>query len=54
MTGMLDLLIQFTGHTPTNDIETLVYIIFSCASYVILLVSVPYIITVISQIFSKR
>lgn len=54
MTGMFQLLIDFTGYTPTNDIETLVYIIFSCASYVILLISVPYIITVISQLISRR
>jgi len=53
MTGIYNLLIEFTGYTPTNDIEILVYVMFSCASFIILLISVPYIITVMSQIFSK-
>jgi hypothetical protein len=54
MVGMLDLIIDFTGHTPANDIESLVYVIASCASYVIVLVTIPYLITVIGQIFSRR
>jgi len=51
---MYDLIIQFTGHTPINDIESLVYVILAGTTYVLTLVSVLYIITVISQIFSTR
>lgn len=54
MIGMLDLIIEFTNHSPQNEIESLIYVIFACASYIVILISVPYIITVIGQIFSKR
>ncbi len=53
MVGMYDLIVAFVNHTPSNDIEQLVYIIVACASYVIVLISVPYIFTVISNVFKR-
>lgn len=54
MVGLYDILITATNHPPSNDIEALVYVIFSCALYTMGLISILYLITIISQIFSRR
>ncbi len=53
VTPLYDLFSEYV-HTPNNDIEALVITIFAAAAFTLLLISVPYIITVIGQIFSRK